>query len=271
MPATSRFETISDKNMEEKGEVTFVATVLQSESVAEHSGQQTTSDQEQLLEFVSLFVHDLESPLASMKYILSLLNEQRLDLGKPRHRQLVASSLTAVERAESILYDLLAVAKAGRLGLEADVKATVLRSVADAAVTLALASATENQIGIEISGESLSPVQADARLLTRVLDNLLYNAVRHTPSGRVIRVVIAEMAGSVEVSVVDGGTGFGEVEPSVVFEKFGQINMRASGKHRGVGLGLYFCRLAVEAMGGTIAAANHAEGGAVFTIRLNKA
>jgi signal transduction histidine kinase len=56
-----------------------------------------------------------------------------------------------------------------------------------------------------------------------------------------------------------------------LFEKYGQFNLRSQGKTPGRGLGLYFCKLAATGMGGTILADDHPKGGAVFSIKLNKA
>ncbi len=63
----------------------------------------------------------------------------------------------------------------------------------------------------------------------------------------------------------------GDIDPEVLFEKYGQLKLRSEGRHRGVGLGLYFCKLAVQGMGGTIMADDHPDEGAVFSIKLRKA
>lgn len=257
--------------MEIKGDIVFVSLTRQFEQMIDQLGRVKAAGEEQLLDLVSLFVHDLESPLASMTYVLKLLEEKKLDLSKPRHQQLVASSRVAVERAESIVYDLLAVAKSTDHGMTASVEPTDLQKTLANAVTLAGASAAENHIEIAIHAGANAKALADPRLLTRVLDNLIYNAVRHTPSGKSITVSFNDSIDTISVSVVDGGSGFGEIDPAILFEKFGQVQMRAMGKHRGVGLGLYFCQLAVRAMEGTIEAANHPSGGAVFTVNLRKA
>jgi K+-sensing histidine kinase KdpD len=74
----------------------------------------------------------------------------------------------------------------------------------------------------------------------------------------------------VNIHVRDSGEGFGDTDPNELFERYGQITKRAQSAHRGVGLGLYYCTLAVTAMSGSITAANHPDGGAVFTICLPK-
>ncbi len=224
------------------------------------------------LEMAALFIHDLESPLASMKYLLKVINSDKLDLQKPAHRKLVKSSQVALDRAEMILYDILSIARSGKVGLPVDLKKLDPRPVIEDAITLAQGSAAENGIRVVIDGELPSiAVMADATLTKRALDNLFYNAIRHTPQGGVISCKVEITERTILIHIKDSGPGLGDIEPNILFEKYGQIQLRAAGRHRGVGLGLYFCRLAATVMGGTVIAADHPDGGAVFTLRLMKA
>jgi signal transduction histidine kinase len=224
---------------------------------------------DQWLEMFAFLVHDLETPLASMKYVLRLLEREELDLSNPRHRQMVSSSRIAVERAESILYDTMAVAKAGRLGLPARLENLTLEPIIRDVAAMATAVAAENGIGLVVAEPIVTlAVTIDARLLKRSLDNLIFNAIRHTPEGGTVTVSTETDAESIHIHVKDSGPGFGEIEPNELFERYGQIMKRSQGTHRGVGLGLYFCRLAAIAMNGSVSAANHPKGGAVFTFSL---
>ncbi len=233
---------------------------------------QVQSESANWLETFSILVHDIESPLVSIKYVLRLLNEGKLDLGKELHRQLVASSQIAVERAESIIYDIMAVARAGEAGLTASMETLQPAPIIEEAILLAKASAIESDLKMTyIDKADSSPVRADQKLLKRMIDNLLFNAVRHTPSGGTIAVYTEVGRESLFIHIKDSGPGLKEADPELLFEKYGQIRLRGQGRHRGVGLGLYFCRLAATAMGGTIVADDHPQGGAVFSIRLKKA
>ena len=223
------------------------------------------------LEFISVLLHDMESPLASMKYLLKLLDEKKLNLEKPLHRQIVASSHIAMERTESIIYDIMAVARAGKMGIPCNPTPINVLPVVQEAIILAGGSAQEHQIKMELTdATSEQIVMADTGLLKRVLDNLMFNAVRHTPENGKIDISIEEQADSVFIHIKDSGSGLGDVDPEVLFEKYGQLKLRTEGRHRGVGLGLYFCKLAALGMGGTILADDHPDGGAVFSIKLRK-
>jgi signal transduction histidine kinase len=224
------------------------------------------------LEVFSIFVHDLESPFATVKYLLGLVESGRFSPDRPTHQRLVTSSRIAVERAESILYDIMAVAKAGKAGIPVDVTSLVPDSLVKEAIALASGSADEHGLEITYTNNTGNiPVEADPKLLKRVLDNLIYNGIRHTPKGGKISVYTEPGERCLFIHVKDSVPGLGEVDPEELFEKYGQLRMRAEGKHRGVGLGLYFCRLAAAGMGGTILADDHPKGGAVFSIKLKKA
>lgn len=233
------------------------------------SAEQPVMDQ--WLEMFALFAHDLESPLATMKYVLRLIEDGKLDLSNPRHCQIVSSSRIAVERAESILYDSMAVAKAGDLGFPVNLEKMTLGPIIREVAGMASVSAAENQVKVvvtePVAGQS---AEIDTHLLKRALDNLLFNAIRHTPSGGTVTVSTQTDARHICIQIRDSGNGLGDIDPEELFEKYGQIKLRSQGKHRGVGLGLYFCRLAAVAMGGTVTAANHPDGGAVFTLCLRR-
>ena len=234
-------------------------------------GKATVSDADKWLEVFSILLHDIESPLASMKYILRLIDERKLDLNRPLHRKMVASSRIAFERAESIIFDIMAVARAGKVGLPVRMTSIDPEPVIREAILLASGSAQERNIDINFVNEVGSiPVEVDPDLLKRIADNLLYNAIRHTPSDGTIQVYTKDGQQCIFIHVKDSGPGLPDVDPELLFEKYSQLQQRALGRHRGVGLGLYFCKLAATGMGGTILADNHPEGGAVFSLKLRK-
>ena len=250
--------------------MTETITRRKREDLAEVPAEPKVTDR--WLEIFALFIHDLESPLASTKYLLTQIETGRFDPEKKMHQRLLKGSKIALDRAESILYDILAVARAGNAGLPVSMTDLVPTAVIEEAITLASGSAMERGVEINFTNNTGEiPVAADPKLLKRMLDNLIFNAIRHTPNGRQVAVYTEPGEECVFIHVKDSGSGLGDVDPIQLFEKYGQVNMRAQGKHQGVGLGLYFCRLAATGMGGTILADDHPKGGAVFSIKLRKA
>ncbi|OGQ12857.1 MAG: hypothetical protein A2138_07845 [Deltaproteobacteria bacterium RBG_16_71_12] len=93
----------------------------------------------------------------------------------------------------------------------------------------------------------------DRELIARVLQNLLANALKFTPTGADIRVRVEPAGGSVRVEVLDTGPGIPADQRALIFEKFGAVEARARGRrYSSTGLGLNFCKLAVEAHGGAV-------------------
>jgi two-component system sensor histidine kinase KdpD len=111
-------------------------------------------------------------------------------------------------------------------------------------------------------------VKLDPVLFEQVLFNLFDNAAKYAPGGTTVSVSAQQTGLSITVRVLDEGEGIPEADLEKIFDKFYRV--RAGDRQRaGTGLGLAICRGFVEAMGGTISAANRADRkGAVFTIRL---
>ncbi len=223
-----------------------------------------------VFDFVSMLAHDLESPLVSMKYTLAMIQTGSFDSANPAHQRLVNSASLAMERAETIVADILAVAKFENAEIQVDLQQVNLFEIATEAVKMASGIAAEYKTKLKLDPVSDKHksvvVEADPSLLGRVLDNLIFNAIRHTPQNGTIRVELTTLGQKTAVTVVDSGEGLGDVRPEQLFEKFVQSTTRVKGKHRGVGLGLYFCRLAAEAMGADIFAENVTGEGARFGV-----
>src|SRR4029450_954345 len=105
-------------------------------------------------------------------------------------------------------------------------------------------------------------------LVRRVLDNLVSNAIKHTPTGGRVRVQARGTSGGVRVTVADEGPGVPPEARQSIFEKFGAVATRSSQQYHSVGLGLAFCRLAVQGHGGTIGVDSNQARGGVFWFEL---
>ena len=132
-----------------------------------------------------------------------------------------------------------------------------------AAAELAPRAAAANvQIALALSIQGMT---ADPDLMMRVIANLLDNAIRHAPEDSTVRVAIARGADGVELRVSDQGTGVPAELRDQIFERFQRAGAASTRANRG--LGLAFCKLAVEAHGGRIWVEDGAPG-AVFCVRI---
>ena len=111
-------------------------------------------------------------------------------------------------------------------------------------------------------------VRCDPELIERVALNLIRNAVETTPSGGRIEILVARTAERLRVSVSDNGPGVPREFQTLIFEKFGQTPEGRKVKRRSSGLGLIFCKLAVEAHGGSIGVESDTDQGSTFWFEL---
>ena len=177
----------------------------------------------------------------------------------PRDDHHVASLLEETRRLGHLVDDLhtLALAETGRLVLQQE--AVAFGVLVDEVVGRHEAQARQRDVALRASiAPELPKAWVDPARVRQVLDNLLANAIRHTPAGGEVLVEVSTLLGPgsgdgpmVRCRVTDAGPGFREDELGQVFERF-----KRAGDSRGSGLGLSIARDLVRAHGGTIDASN---------------
>ena len=113
-------------------------------------------------------------------------------------------------------------------------------------------------------GLNSCPLLCDPEIVTRVVANLLVNAVKYTPPGGQITLRVTGTDGEARLEVEDTGPGIRPEDRQRVFDKYVQVGSKAGGGYHSAGLGLTFCKMAVEAHGGHIGVDEGAGGGACF-------
>jgi signal transduction histidine kinase len=221
-----------------------------------------TLQKERLTAFV---VHDLKNPVSNVDLQAQLVLRSK-DLPE-RLRAPVEGIRQEVRSLMRLIMNLLDISKSeeGRL-TPAAAELDLAALVAEAFDAMAVAAKAKN-IALERQLE-VTHVRADADLLRRVLENLLDNALRHAPEDSTIRVASRRSGAAVELSVADQGAGVPESMRERVFDPFVQVESKDRSVTRsGRGLGLTFCRLAVEAHGGRMRVED-GNPGAVFCLSL---
>jgi signal transduction histidine kinase len=221
--------------------VTYMLTAL----------RKARGQQEELAMFI---VHDLRSPLSAVITGLQTLDYLGGDTMDAKQRELVELCLTSGERTLTLVNVLLDVARLedGKMPLSLDrVDAGDLIQSALQQVEL---WAQERNVRLASQLDAaVSAVYADAAVTERVLVNLLGNALKFSPAESTITVrAVPFETTRVAFSVTDQGQGIPKASVSRVFDKFAQAESHETGGAVGSGLGLTFCRLAVEAQGGRI-------------------
>ena len=255
--------------------------------------RQLEQDKEQLMQMV---VHDLKNPLTALIGFLEILHMDHLTT---EQTLLLEGALRSGKNLSGLISDLLDVSRAKEGQLELDRAAFAPRELlTDCAAEM---SAWLAQDGKTIHIEALADLPmlcADVRLIRRVILNLLSNAIKHTPPGThitmracaelsALRSEFTQSSGENQLSedcpeprqgppaqrfvvfeIADTGPGIPPQYLNEIFEKFGRVNGECDSRQESTGLGLTFCRLAVEAHGGTISVSSVVGHGATFRIAL---
>lgn len=216
--------------------------------------------------FLRTLVHDMASPIMVITNLLELLDEDFGEHLPDESRQDIEQIISSSEELLGMLNELRDVNRL-ELGempmryVECDLTAEV------AQVVRALNGAARGR-RIELDAAGVITTRADRELLRRTIRNLLLNALAHTPpSGRVgVRVSLRGGRGRVEVR--DEG-GIPEEYRGQIFEKLSLASARREGKYHSVGLGLAFCKLAIDAHGGELGVEHQPRGeGSTFWFEL---
>lgn len=215
---------------------------------------------------VHMMAHDLRSPLTGITAYLELVEVQ---LSKAGHDEVIADVREARDNARMLsemVSDMLDVSRFEDGAMPLTLVAVDLREV----VRKAIAAIRWATGAVEV--EFLPPEHpvrclADERVTERVVANLVGNAAKHTPKGERVRVEVSPDHRP-SVRVIDRGPGIPPRYHDRIFEKFGQVEGGTRVPGRSSGLGLTFCRLAVEAQGGQIGLRSEVGAGSTFWFEL---
>ncbi len=207
--------------------------------------------------------HELRTPLAVQRAQM----EAMLDGVYPLDESNLIQVLEQNELLSRLVEDLrtLALADAGELQL--DKTQLELVSWTRRLVERFEPAAGSRRLSVEAVGPEFL-VEVDPTRLEQILNNLLSNAIRHTPEGGEISVKVSGDAKKVFVQVRDSGEGIPSGEAEKIFDRFYRAQPSRSRAEGGTGLGLAIARQLALAHGGDLTAANHPQGGAVFSLRL---
>ena len=215
-------------------------------------------------ELVAWVSHDLRTPLAGLRAMAESLDDGLAEDPARYHRQM----LKEVDRMAAMVDDLFELSRIHAGSLNLTLQPMVLRDVVSESLAGALPVARSRRV--EVGGD-IGPdleVTADPAALSRVVGNLVMNAIRHTPADGVVLVEGRRAGDEVELSVTDACGGIDPVDLGFVFDVgWRGTGARTPGPDAGAGLGLAIVKGLVEAHRGSVAVSNHGAG-CRFLVRL---
>jgi PAS domain S-box-containing protein len=219
-------------------------------------------------EFLATLSHELRTPLNAIQGWATLLRQREVT---PQDRTRGLEAIDRNVRAQAqIVSDLLDMSRiiSGKIHLE--VQPISLHEVIHNAIEAVRASAEAKQLRVlTLLDSSVGFVRGDPNRLQQILWNLLTNAVKFTPAGGRIQVVLERVNSHVEVVVEDTGIGIAAEFLPFVFERFRQADAATTRRHGGLGIGLSIVKTLVELHGGSVRVKSAGENqGASFAVAL---
>ena len=214
-----------------------------------------------------MIVHDMREPLMGITGYLKILE---MDAAKKLNRDELAM-LGNVRSSGVVLVGMVnSLLDVSRLE-HGQMPLTLTESDIDVLIQNALDSlgSLTKQVAL-LHTKQVPPVMVncDAELITRVIANLVGNAIKFAPEGSAVAVAVEENGAEAKLRVADTGRGIPREYHAKIFEKFGQVEARQQRKMYSTGLGLTFCKLAVEAHQGNIGVESEVGTGSTFWFTL---
>jgi len=240
------------KKMEaEKDELLAIAERARAE---EERAREVRAETERLKDdLTSMVVHDLKNPVNGILMMVQLSLRKGQDLPEPHQRRLRQIEMTCGEMMR-LIQNLLEISKIEEGKMPIAREPVVLTEIVDEVRReyAPVAEQTARRLSVRLAGEPTVAI-GDRALIKRVLINLVVNALRHSGSSEVWMEVARDPgARTVALRVIDRGHGIAPEDQVRIFEKFTAVRRTLGDPAGDTGLGLPFCRLAVERMGGRI-------------------
>ena len=217
---------------------------------------------------VHMIIHDLRSPLAGIFAYLQLISENAKNVLSPDSVRNINEAMKAAKQMIQMVSDVLDTSKMeeGQMKLqlaECDLGHILIEGISG------LKSIFNGREVRFTPPEHPLKVLADREIISRVVQNLLANAIKFTPKdGALIRLGIEPAGDRVRVRIEDNGRGVAPENREKIFEKFAQVELRDGHQRNSTGLGLTFCKLAVEAHDGSIGIDGKEDKGSSFWFEL---
>ena len=239
--------------------------LLEREQILRHEAESANRAKD---EFLAVLSHELRTPLNAMFGWTHMLKMNNLNLTQTQKAIEVINRNLQLQNA--LIEDLLDVSRiiSGKMQLESETVSlvSIIQSTLDANRPIAEKQGVQIQSQLDALADE---IYGDQHRLQQIINNLLTNAIKFTPTGGTATVELKRVGNKAKLSVVDSGIG---IEPGLlphIFDRFKQADASSKRKYGGLGLGLTIVKNLVELHGGSVEA--YSEGlqkGATFTIEL---
>lgn len=216
---------------------------------------------------VHMIVHDLRSPLTGVISVFKILQTECEQLNRADLVEYIRAGYYSASTLIEMINSLLDISRLEERRMPLNITGVDIRDVITESIRTIGLSVKKTEISIDLPQDPIF-VNCDREIIKRVITNLINNSLKHSNARTPVIVKAERVENFVEVSVIDHGIGIPPEYHKRIFEKFTQVELRQERKKYSTGLGLTFCKLAVEAHNGRIGVESEEGKGSRFYFHL---
>lgn len=220
--------------------------------------------------FMSLITHDLKTPVARIQGLAEILSHTLVSKD-PQSEKLISEILSSTEELNHFISSILELARIESNRIQVLRHSKDINKLIEDTVRKLEFTAKNKSIKITLNLEPLFPILLDSALITKVISNLIDNAIKYSPENSEIIITTKESEthpGFIEIKIKDTGYGIDQKDLENLFSKFYRAKNDHTMKVKGTGLGLYLSRYFIDLHGGDITVTSKLGEGTEFTILL---
>lgn len=218
--------------------------------------------------FLQLVTHDLKTPIAKIQGLTEALKRSLSDKLTSKDLELMNHIFHANEDLNQFVNSILELSRIDNQGVRVQLQSKDINQLLEQVILKLRFVAQSKKIQIITDFEPLFAIKIDIELISKVLSNLIDNAIKYSAEGTTVHVTTREVGQFVEIKVRDQGIGMSESDLAHLFGRFYRIKNEATQKIKGSGLGLYLSKYFIEAHRGEITVTSEINSGTEFTVLL---
>lgn len=218
-------------------------------------------------EFVSNVSHELKTPLSSIKVLSDSILLQE-DMPTEMYREFLQDINSEIDRMTNIINDLLALVKLDHREAGLNIDETDINKMIEDIMKRLYPLAEQKKIELFYEKNKEVVIEADEMKISLAISNLIENAIKYTPDGGSVKVIVDGDHQNAFISVQDTGIGISEEEQSKIFDRFYRVDKTRDRQTGGTGLGLAITHSTVMLHNGSIKVVSKEDEGAAFMVRL---
>lgn len=217
-------------------------------------------------DLVHMIVHDMRSPLTALLMTIEMMMTDLASQLSEKNKSDMNMMLAVGERLSRMTEDLLDVSRLEEQKMPLQQSICNLVPLVESGIANVSRLEASRTVHLEVLGQT--QVVCDENIVRRIVENLVSNGLKHTSPSRPLWVSVKQQTDGVRIAVRDEGQGIPEEFHEKIFDKFGTLKARSEHQHLPIGLGLTFCKLAVDAQGGHIGVDSELGKGSTFWFTL---